>query len=253
MSLMAALRTRVEVLAVALLALFPAHGSRAACTEAAQSANAEDPAAKARARMVEQQIAGEIRDPRVLEAMRTIPRHRFVPPEQVPRAYDDRPLAIGFNQTISQPYIVALMTELIRPQSTDRVLEVGTGSGYQAAVLAELVQHVYTIEIVPELARTAQARLRDLGCNNVTVRTGDGYAGWPEEAPFDAIVVTAAPEEVPEPLIEQLKPGGRLVIPVGSRYGVQELQLIEKQSSGKLQKTTVAPVRFVPLVREPPA
>jgi protein-L-isoaspartate(D-aspartate) O-methyltransferase len=203
--------------------------------------------------MVETQIADrEIKDRRVLAAMRAVPRHLFVPPEESADAYDDRPLPIGHGQTISQPYIVALMTEVVRPNSKDRVLEVGTGSGYQAAVLAPLVSHVYTIEIVPALARDAEARLKKLKCDNVTVRAGDGYGGWPEHAPFDVIVVTAAPESVPEPLLQQLKPGGRLVVPVGSRFGVQELLLIEKDSEGKLRTTRVAPVRFVPLLREPP-
>lgn len=206
-----------------------------------------------RERMVETQIVDrEIKDPRVLAAMRAVPRHLFVPPEESADAYDDRPLPIGHGQTISQPYIVALMTEVVRPTPKDRVLEVGTGSGYQAAVLAPLVSHVYTIEIVPELARDAEARLKKLKCDNVTVRAGDGYGGWPEHAPFDIIVVTAAPESVPEPLLQQLKPGGRLVVPVGSRFGTQELLLMEKDSSGKLRTTRVAPVRFVPLLRDPP-
>jgi protein-L-isoaspartate(D-aspartate) O-methyltransferase len=184
--------------------------------------------------------------------MRAVPRHLFVPPPYAADAYDDGPLPIGHGQTISQPYIVALMTQLVRPAPRDRALEVGTGSGYQAAVLASLVSHVYTIELVPELAQDAEARLKQLDCDNVTVRAGDGYGGWPEHAPFDIIVVTAAPERVPEPLVEQLKPGGRLVVPVGSRYGVQELRLLEKESSGELRTTRVAPVRFVPLLREPP-
>jgi protein-L-isoaspartate(D-aspartate) O-methyltransferase len=219
----------------------------AACTQA------DDAFTKERERMVEVQLADrEIKDGRVLAAMRAVPRHLFVPTPDAPDAYDDRPLPIGHGQTISQPYIVALMTELVRPAPGDRALEVGTGSGYQAAVLASLVSHVYTIEIVPSLARDAEARLKKLDCDNVTVRAGDGYGGWPEHAPFDIIVVTAAPERVPEPLLQQLKPGGRLVVPVGSKFGIQELQLLEKDSSGALRTTRVATVRFVPLLREPP-
>jgi protein-L-isoaspartate(D-aspartate) O-methyltransferase len=187
----------------------------------------------------------------VLEAMRAVPRHLFVPPDWAEDAYHDGPLPIGHGQTISQPYMVALMTQLVRPAPQDRALEVGTGSGYQAAVLASLVSHVYTIELVPALAHDAEARLKQLNFDNVTVRAGDGYGGWPEHAPFDIVVVTAAPDRVPEPLLQQLKPGGRLVVPVGPRYGRQELLLLEKDSSGALRTTRVAPVRFVPLLREP--
>lgn len=213
-------------------------------------ASNQDSFATARGRMVTEQIAARgVRDPRVLRAMRDVPRHMFVPPADRNRAYEDTPLAIGNGQTISQPYIVALMTELVRPQSNERALEVGTGSGYQAAVLSPLVSHVYTIEIVEPLARDAERRLKTLGYNNVTVRTGDGYAGWPELAPFDIIVVTAAADHVPPPLVEQLKPGGRLVIPVGSVFDVQTLLLIEKDSSGQTRTRQVAPVRFVPLRR----
>jgi protein-L-isoaspartate(D-aspartate) O-methyltransferase len=158
-------------------------------------------------------------------------------------------LPLSHGQTISQPYIVALMTQLVRPRASDRVLEVGTGSGYQAAVLAELVQHVYTIEIEADLARTSAERLRELGYDNVTVRHGDGYVGWPEHAPFDIIVATAAPEEVPQPLLDQLKAGGRMVVPVGPTHSVQELRLIEKDDAGKLTTRTIAPVRFVPMRR----
>jgi protein-L-isoaspartate(D-aspartate) O-methyltransferase len=215
----------------------------------------DDPAtpkdfAAERAHMVEWQIAGrDIRDPGVLDALRTVPRHLFVPPAYVADAYDDRPLPIGHGQTISQPYIVALMTQLGRPESTDRVLEVGTGSGYQAAVISRLVAEVYTIEIVEPLAREAERRLKELGHANVTVRAGDGYAGWPDKAPFDIILVTAAPDRVPPPLIEQLKPGGRMIVPVGPVFAVQELQLIEKNAAGDVSTTRVAPVRFVPLQR----
>ncbi|MGH8286746.1 MAG: protein-L-isoaspartate(D-aspartate) O-methyltransferase [Steroidobacteraceae bacterium] len=230
--------------------MFWAHVGAACAQEGTEIAGPDFDAA--RARMVEWQIAGrDIQNPRVLQALRTVPRHLFVPPAYTGDAYDDRPLPIGHGQTISQPYIVALMTELARPAPTDRALEVGTGSGYQAAVLAGLVSHVYTIEIVEPLAREAGQRLKKLGYENVTVRTGDGYAGWPEHAPFDVILVTAAPEEVPAPLLEQLAPGGRLVVPVGRVFAVQELRLIEKDASGKLRTTRVAPVRFVPLQRAP--
>jgi len=242
-------------LGLRLLAVFAAlWGSEsAACTRADIPHAAADAFTAERERMVETQLADrEIKDRRVLAAMRTVPRHLFVPPHDSSDAYDDRPLPIGHGQTISQPYIVALMTELVRPTPTDRALEVGTGSGYQAAVLASLVSHVYTIEIVPALARDAEARLKQLDCDNVTVRAGDGYGGWPEHAPFDIIVVTAAPDRVPEPLLQQLKSGGRLVVPVGSRFGVQELLLLEKEPSGVVRTTRVAPVRFVPLLRDPP-
>ena len=212
---------------------------------------AADRFATERDKMVRAQLAArDITDPRVLAAMRAVPRHMFVVAGDEADAYEDRPLPIGHGQTISQPYIVALMTQLARPRPGDRALEIGTGSGYQAAVLSPLVSHVYTIEIVPELAREARERLKRLKYENVTVRAGDGYAGWAEHAPFDIIVVTAAPERVPEPLVQQLKPGGRLVLPVGSPNGIQELQLLEKDRSGTLRTTRVASVRFVPLVRE---
>jgi protein-L-isoaspartate(D-aspartate) O-methyltransferase len=200
--------------------------------------------------MVTEQIAARgVRDPRVLAALREVPRHLFVPPAQQPYAYQDSPLAIGQGQTISQPYIVALMTELGRPQPGDRALEVGTGSGYQAAVLSRLVRRVYTIEIVESLARDAEQRLKSLGYTNVTVRVGDGYAGWREVGPFDLILVTAAPGEVPPPLVTQLTSGGRLVIPVGSSSGPQDLQLLEKDASGQVHTRHVAPVMFVPFQR----
>jgi protein-L-isoaspartate(D-aspartate) O-methyltransferase len=202
----------------------------------------------ARETMLREQIAGRgIRDPRVLEALRKVPRHLFIPAAERGRAYSDGPVPIGQGQTISQPYIVALMTELVRPQSGDRVLEIGTGSGYQAAVLAQLVSHVYTIELEDSLARTAAAVLRELKYDNVTVRTGDGYAGWPEHAPFDIVIVTAAPEQIPQPLIDQLKPGGRLIVPVGPRFSVQQLQLLEKDASGATTTRNISPVMFVPL------
>jgi protein-L-isoaspartate(D-aspartate) O-methyltransferase len=205
---------------------------------------------RARERMVAEQLrARGIEDARVLQAMREVPRHQFVPVDLVREAYADMPLPIGHGQTISQPYIVALMTALARPQPSDKALEVGTGSGYHAAVLSRVVGHVYTIELVEPLARQAATRLA--GYANVTTRVGDGYAGWPEEAPFDVMLVTAAPAEVPPRLIEQLKPGGRLVIPVGATSDVQELRLIEKRADGTLRERSVAPVRFVPLVKPP--
>jgi protein-L-isoaspartate(D-aspartate) O-methyltransferase len=202
-----------------------------------------------RERMVEQQIvARDVSDPAVLEAMRSVPRHRFAPDHDPELAYSDRPLPIGHNQTISQPYIVARMTELVRPDPSDRVLEIGTGSGYQAAVLGEIVDSVYTIEILPELAATATTRLRRLGYDNVVVRNADGFKGWPRRAPFDAIVVTAAPEEIPPPLLEQLAEGGRMIIPVGSTGRTQQLTLVTKKN-GEISKQTLAPVRFVPFLR----
>lgn len=187
--------------------------------------------------------------PRVLAAMGTVPRHALVPERHRHLAYTDRPLPIGYGQTISQPYIVALMTELLRPGPKDVVLEVGTGSGYQAAVLSLLVRHVYTIEIVEGLARRAAADLARLGYGNVTVRAGDGYKGWPAHAPFDGIMVTAAPKEIPPPLIAQLKPGGRLVMPLEGALGYQSLIVIEKDRDGRIMKRKVIAVRFVPLMR----
>lgn len=189
-------------------------------------------------------------DARVMAAMGKVQRHRFVPESLAGRAYENRPLPIGHDQTISQPFIVALMTDLIEPKPGDRVLEIGTGSGYQAAVLAELVARVYTIEIVPPLGERAAALLQMLGYRNLEVRIGDGYKGWPEAAPFDAIIVTAAPDHMPQPLIEQLKPGGRLVAPVGTQGGIQQLQLLRKQADGRTVTRSVLAVRFVPLTRE---
>lgn len=183
----------------------------------------------------------------VMAAIARVPRHEFVPAEQRRDAYDNRPLPIGYGQTISQPYIVALMTDLARPQRTHKVLEIGTGSGYQAAVLAELVDRVYSIEIIEPLGRQATTRLRALGYDNVTTRIADGYHGWREHAPFDAIVVTAAAGSVPPPLIAQLKPGGRMVIPVGTSFFTQTLMLVEKRADGRVRSTQILPVRFVPL------
>jgi protein-L-isoaspartate(D-aspartate) O-methyltransferase len=240
-------RAVIRRLAIVLLALLgiPAKG--------APSAGTDEDFAHARERMVGDQIeARGVRDQRVLAAMRTVPRHRFVPAGQEAAAYFDTPLPIGHDQTISQPYIVALMTELARPAAKDRALEIGTGSGYQAAVLARLVEHVYTIEIVEPLARQAAHNLQSEQVANVTVRAGDGYAGWPEHAPFDIILVTAAPDHIPQPLLDQLKPGGRMVVPVGPVHAIQQLKLIEKDGSGRIRTKRIADVRFVPLQRKNP-
>jgi len=183
----------------------------------------------------------------VMAAMATVERHRLVPADQRRFAYENRPLPIGYSQTISQPYIVALMTQLIRPDSDDVILEVGTGSGYQAAVLAELVSHVYSIEIIEALATRARGDLDRLGYDNITTRLGDGYYGWEEHGPFDGIVVTAAASHVPPPLIKQLKPGGRMVIPVGSHFMTQDLLMLEKTASGEIVTRQYGAVRFVPL------
>ena len=228
----------------------------AACIAAAEE---PDGYAKAREKLVDEireaaRYAGDAAaggfDEPVLEAMAAVPRHEFVSASEMESAYENRPLPIGHGQTISQPYIVALMTHLAQPQAGDVVLEVGTGSGYQAAVLAELGGRVYTIEIIEPLLVQASARLQRLGYDQVVTRLGDGYYGWEEHAPFDAIVVTAAASHVPPPLIRQLKPGGRLVIPVGDRFLTQQLLLIEKTGDGEIVTRQVAPVRFVPLTGE---
>jgi protein-L-isoaspartate(D-aspartate) O-methyltransferase len=204
-----------------------------------------------RAEMVERQIRQrDVTNPRVLDAMRAVPREQFVPQALASQAYDDGPLPIGFGQTISQPYIVAYMTEVLDAAPSHKVLEIGTGSGYQAAILGELVREVYTIEIVPELAQRAETTLRALKKTNVHVRAGDGYAGWPEQAPFDRIMVTAAPEELPRPLVEQLAPNGRLVVPVGAQGGPQWITVVEKTAMGVVERRTI-PVQFVPFTRKP--
>jgi protein-L-isoaspartate(D-aspartate) O-methyltransferase len=201
-----------------------------------------------RQQMVERQIRQRgIKDPRVIDALEQVERHQFVPDEALDYAYHDGPLAIGYGQTISQPYIVALMTEIIDPEPGDTILEIGTGSGYQAAVLSRLVAQVYSIEIVEPLGLDAAERLQRLGYDNVSVRIGDGYQGWPERAPFDAIIVTAAPPEIPQALVDQLAEGGRMIVPVGTTF--QELILIERKD-GKVTKRNVAAVRFVPMVHE---
>jgi len=211
------------------------------CSKDRYAANREE--------MVKDQIISRgIQDSATLHSMRKVPRHKFVPPEFVGYAYDDTPLPIGSEQTISQPYIVALMTELIAPRKGQKILEVGTGSGYQAAILAEIADTVYTIEILPELSESAAERLKNLGYRNINVKCGDGYAGWKEAAPFDAIIVTAAAEDIPQPLIDQLKDGGVMVIPVGPMMSVQALTVIKKQGRD-IKKETVLPVRFVPLIR----
>ena len=241
------MRTLRNCLLAAVGALMPA----------ADTAEAQDAYEPQRKRMVDE-IAGLVRETRletgrpalgeaVMAAMAKVPRHEFVPPAERRNAYANRPLPIGMGQTISQPFIVALMTELMEVKTGDRVLEIGTGSGYQAAVLAELAGTVYTVEIVEPLAREAEQNLKRLGYRNVVTRIGDGYLGWPEQAQFDAIMVTAAPREVPQPLIDQLRPGGRLVVPVGSQSAGQSLLVIAKQPDGSITRRTVLAVRFVPL------
>jgi protein-L-isoaspartate(D-aspartate) O-methyltransferase len=202
-----------------------------------------------RKRMLIQDLMGrDITDVAVLRAMGRVPRQEFVRPEDVDLAYADHPLPIGYNQTISQPYIVALMTQLARPRPNSRALDVGTGSGYQAAVLAEICKEVYSIEIVQPLAESAAKRLADLGYTNITVRHGDGYRGWPEHAPFDVIIVAAAPDHIPQPLVDQLAPGGRLVIPVGRFF--QQLMVVEKLPDGSVRHIPSIPVSFVPMTGE---
>ncbi len=224
----------IKTAAVLLLAILPV---------------APDEYDRQRQEMVDDQIADRgISDSATLHAMRTVPRHLFVPPHSVADAYDDRPLPIGYGQTISQPYIVAYMTELVKPQADHRVLEIGTGSGYQAAVLAEIVDTIYTIEIITELENAAAERLEKLGYKNVKAKNADGYYGWEEYSPFDAIVVTAAAEYIPPPLIAQLKDGGTMVIPVGSPFFVQTLMLVEKRGE-EITTESLIPVRFVPFKR----
>jgi len=213
------------------------------------SGKSDDQYENLRSRMVDQQIANRgIEHAGVLEAMRTVPRHLFVPEAQKRNAYNDGPLPIGHGQTISQPYIVAYMTEIIQPEPDYRVLEIGAGSGYHAAVISKIVDRVFTIEIVTELGRTAKERLDQLGYDNVEVKIADGYYGWEEYAPFDAIVVTAAAEHIPPPLVEQLKDGGRMIIPVGSPFFTQQLTLVEKRGD-EITTRNLMPVRFVPFRR----
>jgi len=208
-----------------------------------------------REKMVRNDIAGylyyPVRDRRILEAMRRVPRHLFVPEAIRDHAYNNSPLPIGYNQTISQPFIVASMTELLDLSGNEKVLEIGTGSGYQAAVLAELCGEVYTIEIIPELGHQAEELLKELGYKNIFVKIGNGYLGWPEKAPFDRIIVTCAPENIPRPLVDQLKPGGLIVIPVGKAYHTQTLVVVSKSNNGKILEREQYPVRFVPMTGEP--
>jgi protein-L-isoaspartate(D-aspartate) O-methyltransferase len=221
-----------------------------AATACGQQPSASPDFAAQRRQMVQQQLVTRgITDQRVLAVMAKVPREEFVTPDSRAASYEDGPLAIGYAQTISQPYIVAFMTEQLRPKPSDRVLEVGTGSGYQAAILAELVSEVYSIEIVEPLAKNAEATLQRLGYKNVHVKIGDGYNGWPEEGPFDAIMVTCAPDKVPQPLVDQLKDSGRMVIPVGERFA-QQLYLLEKKN-GQLKQSATLPVRFVPMTSGP--
>lgn len=246
---------RMKFLLFAMLVLATA----VSCAEAPDEADSRPQAntqqidesghSRSRMRMVEQHLAGrDIENERVLAAMKRVPRHRFVPEELQHRAYSDSPLPIGDGQTISQPYVVALMTQLAEPDAEDKALDIGTGSGYQAAVLAELVDEVYSLEIVEPLATEARERLETLGYENVIVRQGDGYRGWPEEAPFDIIIVAAAPGKVPQPLVEQLAPGGKMVIPVGNWF--QNLLLIEKATDGTVSRQKLTPVSFVPMTGE---
>ncbi len=209
----------------------------------------EDQYFRQRRIMVEQQIKGRgIRNRKVLDALMNVPRHKFVPEEYKSYAYDDRPLPIGYDQTISQPYIVAYMTEILNPDSTQKVLEIGTGSGYQAAILSLLYKDVYTVEIIEALGEKAKKLFDEEGYNNIKVKIGDGYQGWKEYAPFDAIIVTCAPANIPQPLMDQLAEGGKMIIPVGEHYD-QVLYLLEKRN-GKISKTKTLPVKFVPMLRE---
>lgn len=247
---------RIGLVGLVCLAALPATGCArvgnsedVATTQMQRAEPAPDRFAEQRRRMVEEHIrARGIQDRRVLDAMRKVPRHRFVPPTQAQLAYADHPLPIGFEQTISQPYIVAYMSEAAEVTAQKKVLEIGTGSGYQAAILGELAREVYTIEIIPELAEQAGKTLAELGYRNVHVRAGNGYLGWPEQAPFDAIVVTAAPDEVPQALIDQLAVNGKMVIPVGT--GEQEMLVITRTPEGVVQRRTM-PVRFVPMTGKP--
>ncbi len=228
-------------LAVALL------GVPVCAVSCARQTTAPRNTGQARERLVVAARANGVTDERVLDALRVVPREQFVPPDQRKHAFEDRSLPIEWGQRISQPSLVGLMTQLLRLGRGDKVLEIGTGSGYQAAILAQLTAKVYTIEIIPQLAKTAEARLTRLGYSKITVTSGDGYQGWPEFAPFDAIIVTCAPDHVPGPLVKQLKEGGRMVIPVGPEGGPQTLYLLKKQK-GTLISTRVVPVKFVPLV-----
>jgi protein-L-isoaspartate(D-aspartate) O-methyltransferase len=242
---MGALQRRRALLTGAIVAQVAALGSASVARLAAQN----DLRFSQRESMVERQIAARgVKDRAVLKALRAVPRHEFVPPDLASEAYSDNPLPIGYGQTISQPYIVGYMSEMLKLAPEHKVLEIGAGSGYQAAVLSRLAREVYTIEIVEPLGVQARDRLERLGYRNIHVRIGDGYRGWPEEAPFDRIILTAAPPEIPEALIEQLAPGGRLIAPVGPSYGDQEIILVDKDAEGRIHTKTDLPVRFVPKV-----
>jgi protein-L-isoaspartate(D-aspartate) O-methyltransferase len=242
---MGALQRRRALLTGAIVAQVAALGSASVARLAAQN----DLRFSQRESMVERQIAARgVKDRAVLKALRAVPRHEFVPPDLASEAYSDNPLPIGYGQTISQPYIVGYMSEMLKLAPEHKVLEIGAGSGYQAAVLSRLAREVYTIEIVEPLGVQARDRLERLGYRNIHVRIGDGYRGWPEEAPFDRIILTAAPPEIPEALIEQLAPGGRLIAPVGPSYGDQEIILVDKDAEGRIHTKTDLPVRFVPMV-----
>ena len=225
----------------------------AACVLVVMAWGAEDKYESERLAMVKTQIkARDVNDERVLAAMRQAPRHLFVRPQDLAEAYDDTPLSIGYGQTISQPYIVAYMTEALKLTGREKVLEIGTGSGYQAAVLAHAAREVYSVEVIDALYAQARDRLQALGYWSVHLRSGDGYFGWQEKAPFDCIIVTCAAGHIPPPLLSQLKPGGRMIIPVGSAWNVQRLVLAEKDSTGKVTTRSLLPVRFVPMTRKGP-
>ena len=231
----------------ALLALLVPVGTATAGEERAAERTAMVAAVVAEVAVLAPELGLRNLSPRVAAALRQVPRHAFVPAEQATAAYQDRPLPIGFGQTISQPTIVAVMTQLLDVQPGDRVFELGTGSGYQAAILAAMGAEVFSVEIVPELGAGARRVFADLGYRKVHTRVGDGYFGWPEEGPFDAIVVTAAGDHIPPPLVRQLKPGGRMVLPVGTRYLTQHLVLVERAADGAVSTRELLPVRFVPL------
>jgi protein-L-isoaspartate(D-aspartate) O-methyltransferase len=239
-------RLAAGVAATALLLVMATALCRAEDPPTGKAQDKDDPTAPARRRMVQRHLAERgIKDPRVLEAFRTVPRHKFLPKETRRQAYDDESIPIGQGQTITPPYDVAFMTEVLQPKPTDKVYEVGTGSGYQAAILSRLVKDVYSVEIHEPLSRHATEVLKEVGYTNVHTRHGDGYAGWPEAAPFDAIIVTCAPQSIPPPLVEQLKEGGRMVIPLGDRFN-QVVHLIEKRD-GKLHDRELRPTLFVPM------
>jgi protein-L-isoaspartate(D-aspartate) O-methyltransferase len=240
--------TRILFSSLSILIVIAGLSIQSACPQAHAAKFTDNDFQAQRLAMVESQIMERgIKDRSVIEAMMAVPRHKFVSENYLNRAYDDSPLPIGYGQTISQPYIVAYMTEILNLNKNRRVLEVGTGSGYQAAILSPIVKQVYTIEIIPELAKSAATRLKDLGYHNVEVAIGDGYFGWNKYAPFDAIIVTAAAGHIPPPLIEQLKNNGRMVIPVGGSFLIQNLILVTKDKDGNVTTRNLIPVRFVPL------